>query len=53
MREIFVTEIVKEALGPRGGAFKVLDDSPLSEYILAFYHPSQLRFFLCSFYYLG
>jgi len=39
LREIFVTEIVKEVLGPRDGAFEVLNDSPLSEYITGVLSP--------------
>jgi len=33
MREIFVTELIKEVLGPRGGIYEILDESPVSEYI--------------------
>lgn len=33
MREIFVTELVKEVLGPRFGIHETLTESPLNEYI--------------------
>lgn len=33
MRELFVAELVKDLLGPRGGAREVMTHSPLSEYI--------------------
>ncbi|MHA1949148.1 MAG: DISARM system helicase DrmA [Candidatus Thorarchaeota archaeon] len=33
MREILVTELVKEVLGPRNGIDEILTESPLSEYI--------------------
>lgn len=33
MREIFVTKLVKEILGPRGGIREILSESPLNEYI--------------------
>jgi len=33
MREIFVTELIKEVLGPRGGIHEIIDESPVSEYI--------------------
>ena len=33
MRELFVAELVKDMLGPRGGAHEVMTHSPLSEYI--------------------
>jgi len=33
MREIFVTELVREVLGPRQGVREVLHESPLNEYI--------------------
>jgi len=33
MREIFVTELVKEVLGPRDGAREIIRESPLNEYI--------------------
>lgn len=33
MREVFVTELVKEVLGPRYGLHEEMDKSPLSEYI--------------------
>ena len=33
MRELFVTELVKDLLGPRNGPHEVMNDSPLSEYI--------------------
>jgi hypothetical protein len=33
MREIFVTELIKEVLGPRDGINETLDESPVSEYI--------------------
>jgi hypothetical protein len=33
MREIFVSELVKEVLGPRRGIRESLEDSPLNEYI--------------------
>lgn len=33
MREIFVTELVKEVLGPRDGIREILDENPISEYI--------------------
>jgi len=53
MREIFVTEIVKEALGPRGGAFEILDDNPLSEYITGVLSPTTITFFLVLFLLFG
>ena len=33
MREIFVTELVREVLGPRRGISEIMDSSPLTEYI--------------------
>ncbi len=33
MREVFVTELVKEILGPRNGIREDLDESPLTEYV--------------------
>ncbi len=33
MREVFVSELAKEVLGPRGGPHEVLTESPLGEYI--------------------
>ncbi|MEM4972407.1 MAG: hypothetical protein QXR87_01665 [Candidatus Hadarchaeales archaeon] len=33
MRELFVTELVKEVLGPRGGFREEIRESPLIEYI--------------------
>jgi hypothetical protein len=33
MREVFVTELVKEVLGPRNGAYEEMSESPLFEYI--------------------
>jgi hypothetical protein len=39
MREIFVTELTKEVLGPRVGPREVMDESPLSEYITGVLSP--------------
>ena len=33
MRELFVTELVKDVLGPRGGPYEVMTENPLTEYI--------------------
>src|SRR2546422_561959 len=33
MREVLVSELVKEVLGPRGGPTEVMTDSPLDEYL--------------------
>ncbi len=41
MREIFVTELAREVLGPRGGAHETLSDSPLSEYITGVLAPAE------------
>src|SRR5437773_3812060 len=43
MREIFVTELVKEVLGPRNGIRETLDDSPLSEYVTGVLGPIMTR----------
>lgn len=39
MREIFVSQLVKEVLGPRGGINEILDANPLSEYITGILSP--------------
>src|SRR6185437_5840898 len=39
MREIFVSQLVKEVLGPRGGSREVLEANPLSEYITGILAP--------------
>lgn len=41
MREVLVSELVKEILGPRGGPEEVLDENPLSEYITGVLAPYQ------------
>ncbi|HJU14242.1 MAG TPA: DISARM system helicase DrmA [Candidatus Nitrosotalea sp.] len=41
MREIFVTQLVKEVLGPRGGICEILESNPLSEYITGILSPIQ------------
>jgi len=40
MREQFVSGLVQEVLGPRGGPREVLDESPLSEYITGVLAPN-------------
>ncbi len=39
MRELLLTELVKEVLGPRGGFREILDESPLNEYITGVLSP--------------
>jgi hypothetical protein len=41
MREVFVTELVKEVLGPRNGAYEEMSESPLFEYITGVLAPSS------------
>lgn len=41
MREMFVTELVKDVLGPRGGRCETLPQSPLSEYITGVLTPRE------------
>src|SRR3989442_5535624 len=43
MRELFVTELVKEVLGPRNGIRETLDESPLSEYVTGVLGPIMRR----------
>jgi len=40
MREIFVTELAKEILGPRNGMREIMRESPLNEYITGVLAPS-------------
>ena len=46
MREIFVSDLVKDILGPRGGPHEILDEkeSPLSEYITGILAPASASF---------
>ncbi len=39
MRELFITELVKDVLGPRNGIYEVLYTSPLTEYITGVLSP--------------
>jgi Helicase conserved C-terminal domain len=39
MREIFVSQLVKEVLGPRGGLHEILESNPISEYITGILSP--------------
>ena len=39
MRELFVTELVKDLLGPRNGPYEIMNHSPLSEYITGVLSP--------------
>ena len=41
MRELFVTELVKEILGPRNGSNEIMECSPLSEYITGVLAPVE------------
>lgn len=43
MRELFVTELVKEVLGPRNGPREVLAESPLTEYLTGVLAPLAAR----------
>ncbi|GIV20581.1 MAG: helicase [Armatimonadota bacterium] len=41
MREMFVTELVKDVLGPRGGMYETLLQSPVNEYITGVLAPQE------------
>lgn len=43
MREIFITQLVKEVLGPHAGIRETLEESPLTEYITGVLAPVQLE----------
>lgn len=43
MREVFVNELIKEVLGPRGGAEETLHDDPYDEYLTGVIIPQRWK----------
>lgn len=43
MREKFVTELVKEVMGPRNGIYEILDENPVNEYITGVLAPIPVQ----------
>lgn len=43
MREVLVSDLVENLLGPRGGAEEVLDGTPLAEYVTGILSPPDIK----------
>ncbi len=42
LRSELISEVVRDLLGPRSGIYEILDESPLSEYIIGVLQPANL-----------